>query len=109
MFFSFLPFELKSTNGFIFALMMILDVQKNLFHTNMNSNGGVQDSKFRSTGQHHPDPGVASDHQHGVKRLRRLLVCLGFYTTELGSPYTEVRGHCQLLFTSHCNHLFISH
>lgn len=71
------------------------------FDTNMNFNGGVQGSSCWSAGWHHPDPGVASGHQQGVKRLRWLLVCLGFYTTELGSPYTEVRVLSQRLVSSH--------
>lgn len=67
--------------------------------TNMSFNGGVQGSSCRAAGWHHPDPGAASGHQQGVERLRWLLVCLGFYTTELGSPYTEVRGLSQRLVT----------
>lgn len=66
----------------------------------MNFNGGVQGSSCRAAGWHHPDPGAAPGHQQGVKRLRWLLVCLGFYTTELGSPYTEVRGLSQSLVSS---------
>lgn len=93
---------------FIFALMMffsdliwmLLTCKKTQFDTSMNFNGGVQGSSCRSAGWHHPDPGVASGHLQGVKRLRWLLVCLGFYTTELGSPYTEVRGLSQRLVSS---------